>query len=446
MGDLVADFLTFQPKLLAIYIYNVYLCSILTLIFTTMAIVKNFWLKGSKKRLGGAVLYSAMGQTRARELANSVSNPRTEAQMSQRIKWANLVNFYRANASWMKYAFETKKANQSEYNKFMSVNVTASRIALTKDMAAAGAVIAYPYTLTQGSLPSVEWNNTQNTAKSNIFIAPDNTMEDYNTVGEFSRDLIQYNGALREGDQLSLIRVTQMTNNATGYPYIIVRKYEVILDSTSNVALSNYIPVDFFSAEGTDENNTLNVPKTNRQGGFALIISRTIGGKTYVSTQALVIVNNEVLISQFSNNAAIQAAIASYGESEDAFLSSTSAGAITSQPVGLALTYAQFPDGILTAGSETPTWREVQQEAIGIYFNDTIPGGVQVSAKVVFTDGTERNAESPVIENNFVSVTIPTAPTGDNSPHILSITVTLAGVDYTIRFASANAYTIEGLE
>ena len=411
-----------------------------------MAIVTNFWLKGSKKRLGGAVLYNAMGQTRARELANSVSNPRTEAQMSQRIKWANLVNFYRANASWMKYAFETKKANQSEYNKFMSVNVSASRIALTKDMAAAGAVVAYPYTLTQGSLPSVEWNNTQTTAKSNIFIAPSYTMEDYDTVGEFSRDLIQYNGALREGDQLSLIRVTQMTNSATGYPYIIVRKYEVILDSTSVVALSNYIPVDFFSAEGTEENNTLNVPKTNRQGGFALIISRTIGGKTYVSTQALVIVNNEALISQFSNNAAIQAAITSYGESEDAFLSSTTASTVTSQPVSLAITYAQFPDGILTAGSETPTWSEIAGDAIGIYFNDTVPAGSQVGAKIVFTDGTERNAESPVIENNIVFVTPPTAPTGDNSPHILSITVTLAGVDYTIKFASANTYSIEGLE
>ena len=411
-----------------------------------MAIVTNFWLKGSKKRLGGAVLYNAMGQTRARELANSVSNPSTEAQMSQRIKWANLVNFYRANASWMKYAFETKKANQSEYNKFMSVNVSASRIALTKDMAAAGAVVAYPYTLTQGSLPSVEWNNTQTTAKSNIFIAPSYTMEDYDTVGEFSRDLIQYNGALREGDQLSLIRVTQMTNSATGYPYIIVRKYEVILDSTSVVALSNYIPVDFFSAEGTEENNTLNVPKTNRQGGFALIISRTIGGKTYVSTQALVIVNNEALISQFSNNAAIQAAITSYGESEDAFLSSTTASTVTSQPVSLAITYAQFPDGILTAGSETPTWSEIAGDAIGIYFNDTVPAGSQVGAKIVFTDGTERNAESPVIENNIVFVTPPTAPTGDNSPHILSITVTLAGVDYTIKFASANTYSIEGLE
>lgn len=446
MGDTEAYFLTFQPKLLAIYIYNVYICSILTLILTTMAIIDSIWLQGARKRLDNVVLYKAMGQTRSRKLRTSISNPRTQAQMSQRIKWANLVNFYRANASWMKYAFETKKANQSEYNKFMSVNVTASRIALTKDMAAAGAVIAYPYTLTQGSLPSVEWNNSQNTVKSNIFIAPGNTMADYSTVGEFSRDLIQYNGALREGDQLSLIRVTQMTNSATGYPYIIVRKYEVILDSTSIVALSNYIPVDFFSAEGADENNTLNVQKTNRQGGFALIISRTIGGKTYVSTQALVIVNNEILISQFSNNVAIQAAIASYGESEDAFLSSTSAGTITSQPVALALTYAQFPDGILTAGSQTPTWREVQQEAIGIYFNDTIPGGVQVSAKIVFTDLTERNAESPVIENNFVSVTIPTAPTGDKSPHILSITVTLAGVDYTIRFASANTYTIEGLE
>lgn len=446
MGDIEAVFLTFQSKLLAIYIYNVYICSILTLNYTTMAIVTNFWLKGSKKRLGGAVLYKAMGQTRARELANTVTNPRTEAQMSQRIKWSNLVNFYRANASWMKYAFETKKANQSEYNKFMSVNVTASQIALTKDMAASGAVVAYPYVITQGSLPSVEWNNTVSVVKSNIFLAPNNTMEDYNTVGEFSRDLIQYNGALREGDQLSLIRVTQMTNNATGYPYIIVRKYEVILDSQSGINLNNYIPTDFFSAGGTEEGNTLNVPKTNRQGGFALIISRTIGGKTYVSTQSLVIVNNEEVIAQYSSASAVMDAIASYGESSDAFLSSTSANTVNSQPVGLSVNYATIPDGTLVPGSQTPVMEDLSGDFIDLSFNDNLPVGATVSAVLTSTDLQNLTSTDVRASGNTLRVFVPNVPDGSRDKHLLRVVATVNGVDYTIQFASVNSYTIEGLE
>lgn len=404
------------------------------------------WLQGAKKRLGGLVLYNAMGQTRSRELASSVTNPRTQAQMTQRIKWSNLVNFYRANQSWMKYAFETKKQNQSEYNKFMSVNVTASQVALTKDMAASGAVVAYPYIITQGSLPAVEWNNTPTVAKSNIFIGPNNTMEDYDTVGKFSRDLIQYNGALREGDQLSLIRVTQMTNNATGYPYIVVRKYEVILDSNSNIDLSNYIPTDFFSADASETNNTLNVPKSNRQGGFAVIISRTIGGKTYVSTQSLVIVNNEQLIAQYSSAAAVQEAIASYGESADAFLSSTSANTVNSQPVGLTINYATIMGLTYAPGAVTPTWDELDSQTATLYFNDNIPTASEVRVLATFTNQSSRNCTAITTSGNKISLEMPPVETAGLNAHLLSLLATIGGVDYDIRFASANNYTIEGLE
>ena len=446
MGDLSADFLTFPSKLLAIYIYNVYICSILTLIHTTMAIVTNFWLKGSKKRLGGAVLYKAMGQTRARELANSVTNPRTEAQMSQRIKWSNLVNFYRANASWMKYAFETKKANQSEYNKFMSVNVTASQIALTKDAAASGACIVYPYIMTQGSLPSIEWQNAPSVVKSNVFLAPNDTLEDYTTVGEFSDALIQYNPALREGDQLSFIRLTQMVNATTGYPYVIVRKYEMILSKTSAEALEDYWPVELFSAPGTEEGNVLQVKKENRQGGFLMIISRTIGGKTYVSTQGVVIVNNEAFIQQYSSASAIQAAIQSYGDAEDAFLSSTTAGTATQAPVSLSINYAILGGENFVSGNQTPKWVEIEGTSAAIVFNDNLPAAAAISGSVMMTGGQEAALDGPIAAGNRVTFQVPDIVGDNDNAHVYRITITVAGTDYVITFADANSYTIQGLE
>lgn len=446
MGDLRADFLTFQSKLLAIYIYNVYFCSILTLNYTTMAIVTNFWLKGSKKRLGGAVLYKAMGQTRARELANTVTNPRTEAQMSQRIKWSNLVNFYRANASWMKYAYETKKANQSEYNKFMSINVTASQIALTKDAAASGACIVYPYIMTQGSLPSIEWQNAPSVVKSNIFLTPNDTMEDYTTVGEFSDALIKYNPALREGDQLSFIRLTQMVNATTGYPYVIVRKYEMILSKASAEDIKDYWPIELFSAPGTEEGNVLQVKKENRQGGFLMIISRTIGGKTYVSTQGIVIVNNEAFIQQYSSASAIQAAIQSYGDADDAFLSSTTAGTITQAPVSLSINYAVLNDENFIAGNQTPKWIEIEGTSNAVVFNDNLPAAAAISGSVIMTGGVEAALKTPIATGNRVTFTMPDVTGQADNAHVYRITITVAGTDYVITFADANTYTIQGLE
>lgn len=423
-----------------------YICSILTLIYTTMAIVKNFWLKGSKKRLGGAVLYQAMGQTRARELASEVSNPRTEAQMTQRIKWSNLVNFYRANSSWMKYAFENKKANQSEYNVFMSLNVTNSRIALTKQMAAAGACVVYPYIMTQGSLPSIEWQDSPSESISNIYVNPGDTMEDYASVDTFSEALLEQNAGLQEGDQLSFIRITQMTNALTGYPYIIVRKYELLLNKRDGSPLADYWPVELFSTKDVGDNTLLAINKESRQGGFVMILSRTTSGRTYVSSQTLITANMETIISNYSSTEAVQAAIRSYGESEEAFLSSTSANSISSTPIALTINYVTLDGDNYSALMTTPVMSDLQTTRAEIYFNADLPADAVVTVSVKPLQGVAVNGTEVTRNGNVVSTFIPQVQQGDQDKHLGEITVQVQGVAYTIRFADSNAYTIEGLE
>lgn len=413
-----------------------------------MAIVQNFWLKGAKKRLAGAVIYEAMGQTRARQLASSVTNPRTEAQMNQRIRWANAVSFYRANATWMKYAFETKKTNQSEYNKFMSLNVTTSPIALTKSAAAGGACVVAPYVITQGSLPSIEWQDAGTSLKSNIFLGSGKTFEQYTTVGEFASDLILFNAGLREGDQLSLIRFSQLTNASTGYPYIIVRKYEVLLKSDSTEPLTNYLPADYLLAPGASENNAIYVNKEDRQGGFAMILSRTLGGKTYVSTQSVVIVNNETLIQQYSSSAAIAAAIESYGESQDAFLSTVSASPATVLPIVNTINYLKIGDTTYGPGAKTPTGQGLRSDALVLYYAMPITSSETPTVVAGFL-GTQQviNATNVSVLGNTLSFRVDSAITPDfYELHLYKLTVTIDGVESVIQFANSNAYTIEGGE
>lgn len=310
-----------------------------------MAIVTSMWLKGSKKRLGGTVIYQAMGQTRQRELAVEVSNPRTDAQMTQRVKWSNLVNFYRANRSWMKYAFETKKPNQTEYNKLMSLNVATSPIYLPKQIAAQGGCVVAPYLITQGSLPSIEWLPTGiGVYQSNIIL--DETFDTTDpTVADFSRTLLDNNPAIRQGDQLSLIRNTQMSNSDTGAPYIICREYEVIVDPTNQRRLYDYIPEELIGSDEAAGGAHLFFNPNGNSGGFAMILSRTISGRTYVSSQRLVIVGNEALISLYSGDQALMTAIASYGSSQDAFLSSVSASTNVQAVVPLSVLSASYEEG-----------------------------------------------------------------------------------------------------
>lgn len=338
-----------------------------------MAIVQNFWLKGASKRLAGAVIYEAMGQTRARRLAESVTNPRTEAQMNQRVKWANLVNLYRVNADWMKYAYETKKTTQSEYNKWMSLNVTNSRIYLTKQLAAAGACVVDAYTITQGSLPSIE--NTPNgdiMYNTNIYTGDIDDLAEV-SVAQLSTQIIANNPGIREGDQISLIRFSQQTNADNGVPYVIVRKYEMIVSTTNNSPVGNYLPTDLVIVQSAGAQNVIAFETGQRVGGFAWILSRTLAGKTYVSTQRIVPVNNGALISLYSSDAAYRAAIESYGTSDDAFLSSASANTSNAAAVPAAIVRIEINETPFTVGSRVEGVEIKTDDTISVIFNQNVP-------------------------------------------------------------------------
>lgn len=338
-----------------------------------MAIVQNFWLKGASKRLAGAVIYDAMGQTRARRLAESVTNPRTEAQMNQRVKWANLVNLYRVNSDWMKYAYETKKVTQSEYNKWMSLNVTNSRIYLTKQLAAAGACVVDAYTITQGSLPSIENTNSGNLWLSNIYTT--DYLGDFEgvTVASFTDYILKNNPGIREGDQLSLIRLSQQTNADNGIPYVIQRRYELVFSRTNNRKVYDYLPSDIVEAVPSGTGTVLALNIASRVGGFAWILSRTVAGKTYVSTQTIVPVNNGALISLYSSDAAYRAAIESYGTAEDAFLSSASANTSSAAAVPPAIVRVEINEVPYTVGSRVEGVEINSDDTMSVIFNQPIP-------------------------------------------------------------------------
>lgn len=404
------------------------------------------WLKGAKKRLGGTVIYQAMGQTRQRELAAEVSNPRTESQMGQRVKWANLVNLYRANRSWMKYAFETKKANQSEYNKFMSLNVADSRIYLTKPVANAGGCVVDTYIVTQGSLPSIEFVPTSNGYfRSNIELGNLATLSTV-SVKEFSDKVVELNPAIRYGDQLSFIRMTQMTNASTGVPYVVVREYEVIIDTNNLLPLSDYLPTDLITTWGGDPEFLAVGTAIGRSGGFAMILSRTISGKTYVSSQRIIPVAMEAYIEAFSSQAALQAAIDSYGVTEDAFLSSTYASQDNQATTFLSLLSLSFSDQQeqYVAGSRFVLDRVEEEDTFTFYFNGTLP-----------SDPTSLylNTNKGIIALGFVTKAgnqaggTVTAGTGNlTNVVIYQAFATVDSSEYRIDFLVRNEDSVQGIE
>lgn len=412
-----------------------------------MAIVNNFWLKDQTKQLAGAVIYQAMGQTRSRRLAESVSNPRTPLQMNQRVKWANLVNFYRANSAWMKYAFETRKQNQSEYNKFMSLNVTDSRIYLTKQLAASGACVAYPYLITQGSLSPIETVQTSSGWQTNIILDGGTQLTNITTVADFSRNLIQNNPGIQEGDQLSFIRITQLTNSDTGIPYVVVRRYEMLVKTTAAGLVGDYLPLSYIDSNESPQEARLIVQNSGYAGGFALILSRTIGGKTYVSSQRLVIANNEALISQYSSDIALQAAIDSYGQGQDAFLSSSSAYQSAAAPVANSIVSVNISGTPFNPGTVYRNLPRMNGESLDIRFSQMVEGSaVQVTGRFWLpgVSGATIVTQNAVIQNG--NVWIDTLNSDWDSTEGSQLAAFVVNIDGTVYEATFGERQDGGLE
>lgn len=400
-----------------------------------MAVLQNMWLRGAKKKLGGTVLYTQGGRTLQRELAPEVKNPKTPAQMGQRVKWANLVAFYRANAGWMPKAFENKKATQSDYNKFMSLNAANSRIYLTKEQARQGACVVDSYRVSDGTLQPVDIFPIEQNWVTNLYLTGLDKLDETTTLAAFSNALLSSNAGLRSGDQLSFIRVTQLFNNSTDIPYVQVRAYELLINEQGSGLLKDFWPIELIGLGKEQSTPALMVKNNNKQGGFAIIVSRTQGGRVLVSPSQVTQVNMSDVINQYSSNAALQAAIDSYGRGEEVFLDNKGANTIGNNPTTLSITGVRSYNGNVTGvpGGELDFTNEDFNEGFHVDFNQDITGNVTKAKMLV--DGTEKFSDTAATAtNNSVESNVNAVLEAASTERTVRIVVTIAGVDYEATF------------
>lgn len=400
-----------------------------------MAVLQNMWLRGAKKKLGGTVLYTQGGRTLQRELAPEVKNPKTPAQMGQRVKWANLVAFYRANASWMPKAFENKKATQSDYNKFMSLNAANSRIYLTKEQARQGACVVDSYRMSDGTLQPVDIFPAEQNWVTNLYLTGLDKLDATTTLAAFSNALLSSNAGLRSGDQVSFIRVTQLFNNTTDIPYVQVRAYELLISEQGPGLVKDFWPIELIALGQEQETKALMVKNNNKQGGFAIIVSRTQGGRVLVSPSQITQVNMTDVINQYSSSAALQAAIDSYGRGDEVFLDSKDANAIGQQPTTLSITSVSSGTGVVTAvpGGELDLTNKDFENGFNVAFNQDITGNV--SALSVTVGGAEyTTASDPSSNANKVTLEALTPVASADTTRTVVVVVTISGVNYEASF------------
>lgn len=259
-------------------------------------------------KVGNWVYARLNGQTVAKEKADKKATPtRSNAQMLTRMQWANLVNLYGAFKGTLHPSFENKPMTKSDYNMFISANVGANPVYLTKEQARQGGCLVAAYQITRGKMPSITVEFGNNNIPETSIAVGSLTIGNSTTLKAFSDAIIQNNSGWMSGDQLSVYVAYQMVDANTGVPRVEIDAVEVTLDSAGDTTmLSDLVETSFFSV--VDGCLALSGPVN---GGVAFVHSRYTNGKTSVSTQFFVV--NNTYLAQYQTSGAYNNAVLSYG-------------------------------------------------------------------------------------------------------------------------------------
>lgn len=125
---------------------------------------RNFLLGTSAGKLGDMVFYRSGGEQRTRTRVVP-KNPKTIAQMTNRLSMLNLTSIFRSLKPVIESSFPTKKSNQSSYNAFVSANKAANPFYIRKEDLAEGYTVPYGITLAKGNMGltlqpgAISWSN-----------------------------------------------------------------------------------------------------------------------------------------------------------------------------------------------------------------------------------------------------------------------------------------------
>ena len=317
-------------------------------------------------KVGAYSMYVRRGEQVVRQRKNS-SNYGEEAsrsisQQSRRILWSNLVNFYRVNQSWMQKAFESLKAGQTIYNRFMQLNIDKSQVALTKQEAFAGACLADAFTVSDGKLPAIRYAATSEGITPVYINTGDITSITGVTLGQLSAAIIEYNTYFQDGDNIAWVFFVQ--NYFVGdVPRVVPNYMEITLNTESTTPLSDIPAFGFEWVTISNRKLAANSPTdTGDYAGFVCIHTRRSNG-LQVSPQKI-FMTDTTQRDQFSSVAQQKAAIDSYGVDAEVPLqpsfkpavieSATVDGSVVLGPLGGNLSYDHDIELVLKGRNMSP--------------------------------------------------------------------------------------------
>lgn len=250
----------------------------------------NMLLGQARGKVGSLVFSRADGKQIVRSRAEVIKNPRTQAQMIQRIMLNTVAQAYSSMKDIVDHSFQGLSEGQQSMSYFMQRNLNNLRTKVANEVANGKSLaeifnfsplksnrLAYNvYEIAKGTLPQVSVSFDSESQHGVFFRATANTYE----------GIASYYG-LKRGDQLTFV---QLANDpALGVKFLYAR---VILDPRNTDGTEAPMSSTFC------ENNAVNLPSPRNEGvfntlsfynneiGFDMAVGFTYGGAVIVSRKA----------------------------------------------------------------------------------------------------------------------------------------------------------------
>lgn len=259
----------------------------------------NMFLGMARGSVGDVTFARSKGQQVARARNRQPNNPRTVAQMTQRSIFMDAVKFFsRGVQNLFTFAFEDKRANESDYNAFMRHNAK-NGIYLTKDRYDDSKFPAIGnWMVTNGTLSAFNNSIASDLISGDSGVAV-RSVSSITTVGTLSAALLT-SGNFMAGDIITIVVIdTDATLGTAPIPVVpgatqpkwLIQQF--ILDVADTTTLSS---LNISVAKSTGGNLVIGSSVTiSAIGGAAIIHSRKTQGGVKVSSQF--IVNNSSAVT-----------------------------------------------------------------------------------------------------------------------------------------------------
>lgn len=238
-----------------------------------------FWANASGK-LGESVFYRAGGEQRNRTYVKNIKNPKTKAQMSNRIQMLNLTTIFKELADILRVSFPNRSSKESGFNAFVKANKSATSSVNLKSNLEQAIVAPYQYFVSKGDLIVPQPSEVQPLSGSKVYgYAMDDSVDNDEPLNVKMKTLVKYLG-LPAGTKVTVIKARYVDEGwKLGY---------IVSDSTlEGDYISKGEPVTITTTASTEDfnGNVISFGESNDADLLAVIFSYTdANGKLMVNT------------------------------------------------------------------------------------------------------------------------------------------------------------------